>query len=196
MHPVPALVLALATPAFLQAGRPHPPATTPLSRGIVVMRRVPYLEVQYGVDLGQLRKLKGMPEQGRGAWALAQIAAGRVASSFHVKALADTSAATRRAILEDLLRQGWEGEPFDPARPEVAAFLDHSGRLLNQGDTFEYRCEPEAVWVRYQTEPWRIFRAPKLRQAVLRLNTRVVPATEEALGDFQKALEEALTPSR
>ena len=190
------MILASACLVPLRAEKPRPPATTPISRGIVVMRRVPYLEVQYGADLGQLRKLKGMPEQGRGAWALEQIAAGRVASSFHVKALADTSAATRRSILEGLLRQDWGGEDFDPARPDVAEFLDYSGRILNLGDTFEYRIDGEAVWVRYQSEPWRVFRAPQLRQAVLRFNTRIVPATEEALGDFRKALEQALTPSR
>lgn len=191
-----ALLLALASVAPIRAEKPRPPTTTPLSRGIVVMRRVPYLEVRYGADLGQLRKLKGMPEQDRGAWALEQIAAGRVPWSVHVKALADTSAAARRSILEGLLRQDWEGGDFDPARPDVAEFLDYSGRLLNLGDTFEYRWDGEAIWVRYQSEPWRVFRAPQLRQAVLRFNTRVVPANEEAMADFRKALGEALTPSR
>ncbi len=173
-------------------GDPKPPGTTPLAGGTVVMSQVSYLEVRYGVDLPRLRKLKGMPVTGRGTWALQQIAAGRVASSFQVKALVDTSAARRRSILEGLLRQDWPGGEFALTLPEVGDFLDYSGRLLNVGDRFEYRCEPERLWVRYQHEPWRVFRSRPLREAVLRFNTRVVPANEAAMAAFEKALDEAL----
>lgn len=172
------------------------PVTTPLGGGIVVMRKVPYLEVRYGVDVARLRKLKGMPDQGRGGWALQQIAAGKVPSSVQVKALVDTAAAARRSILEGLLRQDWPAADFSPERPDVAEFLDYSGRVLNLGDEFEYRFDGNAVWVRYQAEPWRVFRSPQLTQAVLRFNTRVVPANEEAMKAFQEALEEALKDLR
>lgn len=156
------------------------------------MREETYLEVEYGVDLQALRKLKGAPARDRGAWALAQVAAGRVPSSIRVKALLDTSAARRRSILESLLKQWWPGPDFHPDLPEVQAFLDFSGRLLNTQDTFEYRFRAGQVWVRYKEEDWRRFTAPKLCRAVLGFNYKVVPANREAMKAYEIALGDNL----
>ena len=189
----PALLCVAAFAGTVKERKPQPPpATTPVARGTVTMREETYLEVEYGADLQALRKLKGMPDKDRGAWALAQIGGGRVASSIRVKALVDTSAARRRSILESLLKQWWPGSGFRPDLPEVQSFLDFSGRLLNMQDTFEYRFAAGAVWVRYKDEDWRRFTSPPLCKAVLAFNYSVVPATREPMKAYEAALNEVL----
>ncbi|HJV23896.1 MAG TPA: hypothetical protein VJ570_14430 [Holophagaceae bacterium] len=187
------LLLAVAHGGVAGERKAAPPSTTtPVSRGTITMREETYLEVEYGADLHALRKLKGMPAQDRGAWALAQIAGGRVSSSIRVKALVDTSAARRRTILEGLLKQWWPTPDFRPDLPEVQSFLDFSGRLLNMQDTFEYRFAPGGVWVRYKDEAWRRFTSPSLCKAVLAFNYSVAPATREPMQAYESALGELL----
>lgn len=169
-----------------------PPATTPVARGTIVRSGEPYMEVKFGVDIQRLRKLPGAPAQGRGAWALQQVLAGRVPSSLRIKALVDTSALRRRGILEDLLRRNWTQGPFRPGDPEVKAFLDFSGRLLNLGEAFEYRFQDGRVWVRYQEEEWHAFKTPGLCGAVLRYNFTEELANRDALEAFREAMDEVL----
>ncbi|MBI3130865.1 MAG: hypothetical protein HYZ13_05865 [Acidobacteria bacterium] len=169
-----------------------PPATTPVAKGTITMREESYLEVEYGVDIQALRKLKGAPSQDRGSWALAQVAEGRVASSIRVKALVDTSASRRRSILEGLLKQWWPTPDFRSDDPEVQAFLDFSGRILNMQDAFEYRFSKGRVWVRYKEEGWREFTTPRLCLAVLRFNYQVVAANREPMSAYESALGELL----
>ncbi|HJW31866.1 MAG TPA: hypothetical protein VJ505_00735 [Holophagaceae bacterium] len=194
MRLIPAVLLVLATASSVAKDRKvaPPPATTPVARGSVTMKSEIYLEVEYGVDLPALRKIKGVPDRDRGAWGLVQVASGRVPSSIRVKALVDTSAASRRAILENLLRQWWPAQNFRPDLPEVQAFLDFSGRILNMQDAFEYRFAEGQVWVRYKDEDWRRFTAQNLCQAILRFNYQVGPANREPMKAYENALNDLL----
>ncbi len=187
-----ALVIALAPFAGAGDRKQVPPPTTAVARGTITMREETYLEVEYGVDLQVLKKVKGMPAQGRGPWAMTQVASGRVPSSIRVKALVDTSAARRRSILEGMLKQWWPAGEFRTELPEVSDFLDFSGRILNMQDSFEYRFAAGLVWVRYKDEPWRRFSSPPLCQALLRFNYQVVPANREPMNAYERALGELL----
>lgn len=193
--PSPILVIALLCGPLTAGpgGRTlPPPATTPVARGTIIRSGDPYMEIKFGVDIQRLRKLPGVPAQGKGAWALQQVVAGKVPSSLRIKALVDTSALRRRGILEDLLRRNWTQGSFRPEDPEVKAFLDFSGRLLNLGESFEYRFQDGRVWVRYQEEEWHAFKTPGLCSAVLKYNFSEEAANRDALEAFREAMDEVL----
>lgn len=139
-----------------------------------------FVEQAYFVDAVALRaKLGPHPAPGAIYRALVE---GQVWAGCRLRMVVGVGAAKRRALLTRALGRAWGGGGFQPDRPDVQAFLDFNGRLLNPEETFEYLFSPAHVLhVRYQGGDFKTFRTLDLVKAFRRIEFSDDPENPDLL---------------
>ncbi len=159
---------------------------------IITRRNAPYLHERTYLDLASYRRRM----QAKGGDPLAPPREGQVWVGIRDRFLVSVGASARREILARSLRLAWRGAAPVDADPEVKAFLDFSGRTLEEGDTVEYLYAPNGTfWVRYNAETPRTFRHAPLYRAMLGVEFGEDPDNPHSLDALAKALRDLVPQS-
>lgn len=176
------LPFLLCPPSLLQAP-PEAPARAPepawwKDRGCPRLHRlgdqrytvegVNYLEESFFVDARALHRLLG-PAPTPAALHRALLK-GRVWMGCQLRMRVAVGASKRRALLTKFLKLNWKGATFDARRPDIQAFLDFNGRILNEEEEISYLFGPgDRLYVRYTGGDSRMFQGAELVGAFRRL---------------------------
>ncbi len=170
------VLLASATEPGVFTREPAPwwrkqgaPVLVPLGHTSFQLEGVPhFVDQAYFLDAGSLRAKLG-PHPAPGAVYRA-IQEGQVWVGCRLRMVVGVGAAKRRFLLGRALAAAWQSPGFDVNRPDIQAFLDFNGRLLNPEETYEYLFSPTNVLhVRYQGGDFKTFRSPELVKAFRRI---------------------------